>query len=177
MADSICIQYYKSPAGELILGSVGDRLCLCDWRYRKMRESIDRRIRNYFGLDYREEHTSLIDAARTELEQYFRKERRDFTIPLSTAGTDFQNNVWDALQQIPYGGIATYQELAQRMARPEAVRAVATANGANAISIFIPCHRIIGSDGELVGYAGGLRAKKLLLDLEGSSPGQYALFD
>lgn len=172
----ICIRNYKSPVGELILGSLGDRLCLCDWRYRKMRASIDRRIRDYYGLEFREENSPVTEAAAAQLEEYFRGERRDFAIPLSTAGTDFQNSVWEELQKIPYGETSSYRELAQRMDRPEAIRAVAAANGANALSLFIPCHRIIGSGGELVGYAGGLRAKEILLDLEKGGPEQYDLF-
>ena len=172
----ISIQYYKSPAGELILGSLNEKICLCDWRYRKMRETIDRRVHDFFKLDYMEETSPVIEALKTELKEYFRGERKKFSIPLLTAGTDFQNRVWEELQQIPYGETSSYLELAQRMERPEAVRAVAAANGANAISILIPCHRIIGSGGELVGYAGGLRAKELLLNLEKGTPEQYSLF-
>ena len=94
------------------------------------------------------------------------EERRDFDIPLLLAGSDFQKRVWQQLPRIPYGQTASYGELAAAIGSPRSVRAVANANGANAISIILPCHRIIGSDGRLTGYGGGLRAKQYLLDLE-----------
>ncbi|MCF8381230.1 MAG: methylated-DNA--[protein]-cysteine S-methyltransferase [Bacteroidales bacterium] len=87
-------------------------------------------------------------------------ERTEFTIPLLPAGSDFQKKVWNALLQIPYGTTETYLELSKRLSNEKAIRAVASSNGANAIAIIIPCHRIIGSDGKLVGYAGGLEAKR-----------------
>ena len=101
-----------------------------------------------------------------ELDEYFRGERREFDIPLLLAGSDFQKRVWQQLPSIPYGQTASYGELAAAIGSPRSVRAVANANGANAISIILPCHRIIGSDGSLTGYGGGLRAKQYLLDLE-----------
>ncbi len=159
---------YHSPVGELILGSFNDMLCLCDWRYRKMRAAIDKRI--CIGLDavYVEKETPETIAARKQLDDYFAGSRKDFDIQVLTVGTDFQKYVWEELQQVPYGKTETYAGLAKRLGNDSAVRAVASANGANAISIIVPCHRIIGSDGELTGYAGGLPAKKKLLLLEGS---------
>lgn len=109
---------------------------------------------------------SVIDAAARQLDEYFRGKRKSFDIPLLTVGTDFQKKVWRLLASIPYGSTASYSELSNLLGCPGAVRAVANANGANAISIFIPCHRVIGSDGSLTGYAGGLDAKRFLLDLE-----------
>jgi methylated-DNA-[protein]-cysteine S-methyltransferase len=100
------------------------------------------------------------------MKDYFAHERKDFNIPLLTVGTDFQKSVWEGLIKIPYGTTASYLELSKNIGNEKAVRAVASANGANAISILIPCHRIIGSNGDLVGYAGGLPAKKKLLELE-----------
>jgi methylated-DNA-[protein]-cysteine S-methyltransferase len=104
--------------------------------------------------------------AQKQLEAYFNMQRKSFDIPLLMLETDFQKSVWEALVQIPFGKTASYLELAKTIDNEKAVRAVASANGANAISIMIPCHRIIGNDGALVGYAGGLPAKKKLLDLE-----------
>jgi methylated-DNA-[protein]-cysteine S-methyltransferase len=95
---------------------------------------------------------------------------QNFNIPIVFAGTAFQQNVWQHLIQIPYGTTISYSALAQKMNMPDAVRAVATANGANAISIVVPCHRIIGNNGDLVGYAGGLPAKQKLLTLENPNP-------
>jgi len=170
----ISIQYYKSPCGELLLGAYDDQLCLCDWRYRKQRDQVDRRLQSYLQADYVEQGAAVIDQAIAQLEQYFCQQRTQFDIPLRFAGTDFQQAVWQALVSIPYGELASYGELARRLDRADAVRAVASANGANALSIFVPCHRIVGSDGSLTGYAGGLAAKQKLLTLEQS--GQGTLF-
>ena len=165
-----------TPFGELILGSFKDELCLCDWRYRKMRASIDVRLQRGLNASYDEGSSSVIENAITQLQQYFLGERTAFELPLNIVGTDFQRNVWRALQQVPYGNTWSYSELTTKVAEPTAIRAVASANGANAISIIIPCHRIIGSSGELVGYAGGLRAKQELLELEGALPKTLDLF-
>ncbi len=164
--DSIDITYYKSPYGELILGAIDDQLCLCDWRYRKMRTAIDNRIQKQLQTSYKEQWNPVHDTAIEQLEEYFRRERTAFSIPLKAVGTDFQKKIWSLLQAIPFGTVNSYLELALKFGDKNAVRAVANANGANALSIFIPCHRIIGSNGQLVGYAGGLRAKDKLLKLE-----------
>lgn len=160
------IQYYKSPFGELILGSYDEQLCICDWRYRKMRSAIDKRITSKLQAQYLEKDNVVLQMVRNQLEQYFNSERRDFDLPLLFVGTDFQQKVWQQLALVPFGNTSTYLELAQGIGHKNAVRAVANANGANALSIIIPCHRIIGSNGQLVGYAGGLEAKKKLLMLE-----------
>jgi methylated-DNA-[protein]-cysteine S-methyltransferase len=104
--------------------------------------------------------------ARTQLSEYFAGERVDFDLPLATAGTPFQRRVWRALRDIPYGETASYGEIARRLGRPSASRAVGLANGRNPIAVIVPCHRVIGSDGSLTGYGGGLERKRLLLDLE-----------
>ncbi len=163
------IQFYKTPYGELILGSLESQLCLCDWRYRKMRTSIDKRLQKHLNASFTEQNDSVIADAIVQLEEYFRRERKKFDIPLLTAGTDFQKSVWNALLDIPYGSVRTYLQLAETLGNKNAVRAVAAANGANALSLFIPCHRVIGSNGEMVGYAGGLRTKAKLLELESRS--------
>ena len=162
----IKIQYYKSPIGEIILGSYDNKLCIADWKYRKMRESVDNRIQKGLKAEYVEESSEVITQTIQEMEEYFNLERKEFTVPLLLVGTDFQKSVWEGLIQIPYGTTASYLDLAKSIGNEKAVRAVASANGANAIAILIPCHRIIGSDGKLVGYAGGLSTKKKLLELE-----------
>jgi methylated-DNA-[protein]-cysteine S-methyltransferase len=105
-------------------------------------------------------------AARRQLEEYFAGERSSFGLPVAPAGTHFQQAVWRELQRIGYGTTITYAELAARIGRPTAIRAAGAANGANPVSIVIPCHRVIGSNGTLTGYGGGLEAKRFLLDLE-----------
>jgi methylated-DNA-[protein]-cysteine S-methyltransferase len=150
----------------MILGSYDNKLCMADWRYRKGRESIDRRVQKGLNAIFVEEESSVLKLAKEELEAYFKGARNTFNIPLLLVGTEFQKSVWQGLLQIPFGTTASYGELAQNIDQEKAVRAVASAIGANAISIFIPCHRIIGADGSLTGYAGGLDVKKKLLALE-----------
>ena len=167
--DHIAIQYYQSPVGELILGSYDEKLCLADWRYRKQRERVDRRLQKALKAEYVESTSGVIEETVVQLEEYFAKKRKDFDIPLLLVGTDFQKSVWEGLMQIPYGTITSYLDLAKSIGNAKAVRAVASANGANAISILIPCHRVVGSNGMLTGYAGGLDVKEKLLSLENSN--------
>ena len=168
--NKIIIKYYKSPYGELILGDFNSRLCLADWRYRKMRRSIDHRVQSTLKAAYCEGNTSFLEDTEKQLDEYFGKERKEFDISLELVGTDFQKQVWKTLMEIPYGQTETYLGLSEKQRDVKAIRAVATANGANAISIIVPCHRIIGSDNSLVGYAGGLLVKKKLLQLEEALP-------
>jgi len=162
----INIQYYQTPVGELILGSYDNQLCMADWRYRKMRKSIDARLQKGLNAEYIQEDTLVLQQTRQQLNEYFNRKRQSFDVSLCMVGTDFQKQVWQGLMNIAYGTTCSYLELSKNIGNEKAVRAVASANGANAISIMIPCHRIIGSDGSLVGYAGGLPAKKKLLQLE-----------
>ncbi|MFN8711781.1 MAG: methylated-DNA--[protein]-cysteine S-methyltransferase [Bacteroidota bacterium] len=164
----INIHYFKTPVGELILGSYNNSLCLADWRFRKMRTAIDERIQKKLNAGYTEGEDEVLAETRNQLDQYFTGERKAFELPLLFAGTDFQKTVWNALLEVEYGTTSTYLRLSEKLNNKDAIRAVASANGANAISIIVPCHRIIGSDGELVGYAGGLPAKQKLLELENS---------
>ncbi len=110
--------------------------------------------------------TPIAEQVAGELAEFFTGTRTEFTVALDLRGTEFQKAVWQSLTEIPFGQTVSYAEQAARLGRPTAVRAVASANGKNPISIVIPCHRVIGSDGTLTGYAGGLDAKRLLLDLE-----------
>lgn len=172
---SISIQYYPTPHGELLLGSYADKLCISDWRYRRMRQSIDARLQSKLGAKYKEESSEVIQNTIIQLAEYFEQKRTFFDIPLLLIGTDFQISVWNALLQIPYGEKVTYAQLSEQMKQPKAIRAIASANGANALSIIVPCHRVIGTGGKLVGYAGGLITKKNLLLLE-SKDQQLELF-
>jgi methylated-DNA-[protein]-cysteine S-methyltransferase len=108
----------------------------------------------------------IIDAARKQLDSYFAGRRKTFDVPLRPVGTAFQTRVWDALTKIPYGETRSYGAIAQAIGSPKAVRAVGAANGRNPIPIIIPCHRVIGADGSLTGFGGGMGRKELLLDLE-----------
>ncbi len=166
MMKKIIYMYYDSPCGRLVLGDAGGCLCLCDWCYGRRREIVDKRLERMLGAVLEEGRSDLLDSAARQLDDFFAGKRRSFSIPLHAAGTDFQRRVWDALQSIPYGTTISYAQLAREVGRPSAVRAIAGAVGANPMSIFVPCHRVIGSDGALTGYAGGLEAKHFLLELE-----------
>jgi len=146
-----------SPIGQLTL--VGDEhglagLYMDSQRYGPMRDPA-----------WRHDRETLVDAAE-QLEQYFAGERTEFELELRPAGTAFQRGVWDLLLGIPYGETTTYGTLAAALGDPRKVRAVGLANGRNPISIVVPCHRVIGADGSLVGYGGGLERKRTLLALE-----------
>lgn len=150
----------------MLLGALCGRLCMCDWLDRADRESVDRRLAARLDavMEYGPSDVTL--HASQLLDGYFAGKIREFDLPLLFAGTDFQKDVWKCLLTIPYGSVVSYSGLARLAGRTDATRAVANAVGANAMSIFVPCHRIIGSDGSLTGYAGGLAAKKHLLALE-----------
>jgi len=164
----INIQYFETDVGELVLGSFGGKLCMVDYRGRVKRKAVDHRVAKGLGAEFREHDDAVLVQAREQLDEYFGGGRKEFDIPLLMVGTDFQREVWEALLNVPYGTTTSYLQLAKDIGNEKAVRAVANANGANAIGIIIPCHRIIGSRGDLVGYAGGLVAKKRLLKLEQS---------
>ena len=169
MTEQIEIQRFGTAWGDLILGARAGALCLCDWVDRTDRGAIDARIQRSFNAVYIDRENPLLSSAIEQLEAYLRYRQKQFDIPLRTAGTPFQQRVWAQLQKVPYGTTLSYARLAESIGQPRAVRAVAAANGANALSIIIPCHRIVGSDGGLTGYAGGLRAKAGLLALESAS--------
>src|SRR4051812_39649702 len=116
--------------------------------------------------DTRDDDHPVLALARAQLTEYFAGRRRTFDIPLSPGGTPFQNQVWEALREIPYGETVSYVEIARAIGRPTASRAVGAANGRNPIAVIVPCHRVIGSNGLLIGYAGGAARKRRLLDLE-----------
>lgn len=166
--EKIHIAHYPTPCGCLLLGSYGQRLCLCDWYEAKHRQTMDRRLQTALRAEYAEGITTTLLTAIGQLDEYFGGRRTAFSLPLLAIGTPFQRQVWQTLPQIPYGETVSYAQIATMMGNPKAVRAVAAANGANPIAIIIPCHRVIGSDNSLTGYAGGVKAKRFLLELERS---------
>ena len=169
-----------SPLGNMVICGTNEKLLLLEFADRS---DLDRQLSSLRQLlDYTtgEGRSPIIDQTEEELSLYFRGELSTFSVPLAMPGTPFQQSVWSALQQIPYGETRSYGGLARRLGDPKSVRAVARANGENRIAIIIPCHRVIGADGSLTGYAGGLERKKKLLQLEeATSPvpeGQEKLF-
>ena len=168
LVQKVCIQYYSSPCGEIILASMDNSLCLCDWNGMDCAERNIRRIGRYVNADFRIESSPVLEQTKKQLDDYFTGNRKNFDIPLHPVGTDFQLLVWRALLDIPYGETRSYMEIAEIINNVKGVRAVAQAIGANGIDIIIPCHRVIGSNHSLTGFTGGLDKKEFLLKLERS---------
>ncbi len=164
--NQINISYYKSKIGELIIGSFENKICLLDFRYRKLRKVVDQRIKKGLKANFVEKDDEIIIRAKEQVKEYLQGMRKKFDLPILMVGSDFQKKVWAELLKISYGKTATYLDLAKSINNPKAVRAVGSANGANAIALIIPCHRIISSDGSLGGYGAGLAIKKKLLKME-----------
>lgn len=165
---TICFQHYQSPCGSLVLASTDHRLCLCDWLGTPQSTINHRRIIKGLNATFVESTSDVILQAQAQLDAYFAGLRTQFDIALLLVGTPFQQRVWTALQGIAYGTTTTYAQVARQVGCPAGVRAVAQAIGANGLSIFVPCHRVIGAQGALTGYAGGLAAKRILLEAERS---------
>jgi methylated-DNA-[protein]-cysteine S-methyltransferase len=155
------LAYYSSPVGELIVESEEDKIITANFLKDSKRE---------------ENPTAITEQCITELDEYFYKGRKFFTVDLDPPGTDFQKKVWNELLTIPYGKTISYEALAIRIGNIKSIRAVGLANGQNPIAIIIPCHRVIGKGGELVGYGGGLDNKEWLLHHEGAILKQLSLF-
>jgi len=154
---SMCYSYCDSPVGALLLVASAEGLAEIHFPSRGRRASTN--------SDWIEEDSALAEPAR-QLRAYFAGELENFDLPLTPEGTPFQQRVWAELSKIPYGETVSYGELARRIGNPQASRAVGLANGSNPIPIIIPCHRVIGSNGKLTGYGGGLAIKEKLLALE-----------
>ena len=164
--NKINISYYNRDGFEYILGSYDNKLCLVETINGKNRVKTKNRLQKTLKAEYNECEDAVLKQTAQELDEYFEGKRENFDIPLLMVGSDFQKSVWQALLEVPYGETSSYKNQAKMIGNEKAVRAVANANGANAISIIIPCHRIIGSDGTLTGYAGGLELKQRLLEIE-----------
>ena len=158
----------KSPVGNLTLVASPKGITAILWEKEKA---------NRVPLEQMYEDTEhpVLKQTAQQLQEYFEGERKSFSLPLDFRGTDFQKKVWEALLTIPYGETRSYAQIAEQVGSSKAVRAVGAANGKNPISIIAPCHRVIGSNGELTGFAGGLAAKTLLLALEGHKEKQLSL--
>ncbi|HZJ84267.1 MAG TPA: methylated-DNA--[protein]-cysteine S-methyltransferase [Syntrophomonadaceae bacterium] len=153
------IWHYKSPIGTLWIAEENQAIT-----YLK----FDKGSKDWSA--YKQNETTLIKKAENQLTEYFNGNREKFTLPIAPQGTEFQKTVWEALLNIPYGETRSYKDIATTINNPKAARAVGLANNRNPIAVIIPCHRVVGHDGSLTGYAGGLDIKRFLLDLEGSNP-------
>ena len=145
--------FYKTPIGRLQIFADSKYITGISFFEKKVQDAI-------------EEETPLIKRMYLELEEYFTGKRKSFDVPVSPNGTFFQQSVWKALQAIPYGETRSYKQIAEMIGKPTACRAVGMANNRNPIPIIIPCHRVVGTNGDLTGYAGGLDIKRKLLEIE-----------
>lgn len=164
----------ETPFGLMYACATDKGICLLEFDDRKNINAQFTKLLKSTSGEFAEEESSFFPQLRTELAEYFEGKRTEFTFPLDMIGTDFQKQVWTELLKIPYGKTISYLQLAKRMGDTNAVRAVANANGLNKIAIIVPCHRVIGTDGSLVGYAGGLVRKRKLLDIEGVNKGLFS---
>ena len=160
---------FETPLGTMVAGGVEQGICLLEFSDRRMLETEFKLLTKLFNATIIQGENKHFEILQQQLDEYFEGKRKEFSIPLVTPGSAFQQSVWKELQNIPYGATRSYKQQATALKKPEAVRAVANANGMNRIAIIIPCHRVIGADGNLTGYGGGLWRKKWLLDLENKS--------
>lgn len=165
------LQQILTPLGPMLAGSTSEGICLLEFTDRRMLPTQIDRLERRLGCVFMPGNTEFGDQVEQELKEYFAGTRREFTAPLVVPGSEFQRRVWEMLREIPYGETRSYADQARAIGIPAAVRAVARANGDNRIAIIIPCHRVIGSDGTLTGYGGGIWRKQYLLDLERGSMG------
>jgi len=162
----INITRLETPLGTMFAGATDQGICLLEFSDRKMLETEFKILAKKLNANILQGANNHFDLLKLQLEEYFEGKRKEFTVPLCSPGTKFQQQVWESLQTIPYGSTSSYKQQAATIHNPDAIRAVANANGMNKISILIPCHRVIGENGNLTGYGGGLWRKKWLLDLE-----------
>jgi len=162
----INIVRFSTPLGPMFACASTEGLCLLEFTNRRMLETEFKDLRKRLNAIILPGENPYLDQVQVEIQEYFDGSRKEFSVPLHTPGTPFQQSVWQGLMDIPYGETRSYKEQAIALGNPNATRAVASGNGHNRISILIPCHRVIGSDGSLVGYGGGLHRKEWLLDFE-----------
>jgi len=172
--DCVRLAWIESPVGPLLAGATEKGLALLEFTDRRALEAQLETLRRRLGRPLVPGQHAHLDRLRGELAEYFDGGRQAFEVPLDLAGTPFELSVWNELLRIPYGETRSYEEMAGRVGRPGAQRAVGTANGRNRIAIVVPCHRVVNKSGELGGYGGGLWRKRILLDLERRHSGLFA---
>jgi AraC family transcriptional regulator of adaptative response/methylated-DNA-[protein]-cysteine methyltransferase len=170
--ERIRVAWLETPLGPMVAAAASDGLCLLEFTERHRLEKQLTTLGRRFRLPLIPEQSDHFARVKAELDEYFAGRRREFGLPLRIAGSEFQQSVWRALRQIPYGETRSYTDIALAVGSPRAIRAVGQANGANPIAIVVPCHRVVNAGGRLGGYGGGLWRKRRLLALE---QGQSAL--
>ena len=175
----IALKEIDTPVGRMRMGATGEGICLFDFQYRRSIDAIMNRIQKHSGDRCAEGDHPLFDLLEQQIGAYFAGSLQVFDLPLHLLGTPFQKTVWLGLMQIPYGTTRSYKQQSMFLGNEKAIRAVAGANGENGIAIIVPCHRVIGENGSLIGYGGGLQRKQWLLEHErkhSGLSGQGSLF-
>lgn len=164
----IYLNRIATPLGSMLIGTTDEALCLLEFTDRTMLEAQLNQLQKYYKGTFLSGSNKIIELTASEITEYFEGKRQQFSVQLDLQGSEFQRRVWKQLLDIPYGKTRSYKEQAIGIGNLKAIRAVASANGSNRIAIIIPCHRVVGSNGSLTGYAGGLWRKRYLLNLERS---------
>lgn len=170
----LAVGRFPTPLGLMVAAATERELVLLEFADRRMLPAQVRRVAQRLEAVFVPQGNPVITTVEGMVGEYFRRERAEFDVKLLLPGTDFQQTVWQALLEIPYGETRSYAEVARSVGRPSAVRAVGRANGMNGLAIVVPCHRVVGSDGQLVGYGGGVWRKRWLLDLERAGAGDLS---
>jgi AraC family transcriptional regulator of adaptative response/methylated-DNA-[protein]-cysteine methyltransferase len=165
-SDCLYSALFQTPLGPMVAAATGRAVCFLEFADRRMFQEQVRILARRFKLPLVPGENALLTQLKIELQAYFEGRLRAFTVPVQKPGTPFQERVWSELTRIPYGETISYDMLAARAGSPGAQRAAGTANGMNRLAILVPCHRVVGKDGQLSGYGGGLWRKRLLLELE-----------
>ena len=162
----ISVTRIPTPLGPMLAGATHQGICLLEFTDRRMLETQISRLRKNLKAELLPGESPFFEPLKKELEEYFDGKRKEFSIPLVIPGSEFQQKVWQVLQEIPYGKTRSYKDQAIAVGNLKAIRAVATANGDNRMAILIPCHRVIGSDGQMTGYGGGIWRKQWMIEME-----------
>ena len=168
----LVFKYIDTPVGKMRMGATDAGICLFDFQYRKSIDTIMKRIEQMLGVTASEGEHPYFSMLEQQIGEYFKGVRKEFDLPLHLVGSPFQVSVWEGLLQIPYGETRSYKKQSIFLGNEKAIRAVASANGENSIAIIVPCHRVIGTNGSLTGYGGGLPRKKWLLEHEWKHSGK-----
>ncbi len=164
--ECVFLAWIRTPLGPMVAGATSAGICLLEFTDRRMLEAQLATVKKLFGMPLVPGTTPHLDILQVEVSAYFAGTLKQFSVPIAAPGTAFQRRVWEELRRTPHGTTRSYEDMAAAIGAPRAVRAVGRANGLNRIAIVIPCHRVVGKDGQLCGYGGGLWRKKFLLDLE-----------
>ena len=162
---------FSTPLGPMLAGATSMGVCLLEFTNRIRLEKEFSELQRLLNATMQPGRNQHLDQLESELNEYFEGKRKSFSVPLHTPGNEFAQSVWKTLQEIPYGKTCSYKEQAEMMNNPKAIRAIASTNGRNRLAIIIPCHRVIGSDGNMTGYAAGIDKKKWLLKFERENSG------